>query len=186
MLTKLAVDSFALVPTTILRLHPKANRWKPFRSTDNRSYDGLKEDLQHKLKHEDIINEEKKNYDEKMFNREEHIKEPSLMLHFLRSFWKGMSLPFPVLRNVVLPQAFRQIKFGRATDSSTFTVGLSFREGLYALIVYLVMGVTAYSFILEKWSIVDSLYFTCACFSTGESRETDMELFGTKRLFLSR
>lgn len=175
MLTKLAVDSFAFVPATpILHPHPKltrTNRWKPFWSTDKKSYDGLKEDLQHKLKHEGIFNQVEKMYGQNIILNKDgqgKVRKRALMLHFFRSYWKGMSLPFPVLRNVVLPQAFRQIKFGRATDSSTFTVGLSFREGLYALIVYLVMGVVAYSFVLEKWSIVDSLYFTCACFSTGE------------------
>lgn len=76
---------------------------------------------------------------------------------FLRSFWKGMALPFPQLRNVILPRSLKAIR-GRKGDSSSFTVGLSFREGLLALAFYLASGVLAYSVLLEKWSIVDALY----------------------------
>ena len=75
---------------------------------------------------------------------------------FLRSFWKGMALPFPQLRNVILPRPLKVLR-GRKGDSSTFTVGLSFREGLMALGIYLASGVLAYSVFLEKWSIIDSL-----------------------------
>ena len=31
---------------------------------------------------------------------------------------------------------------------------------------YLAIGVFSYHLVLEKWSIIDSLYFTCTCFST--------------------
>ena len=82
-----------------------------------------------------------------------------LYRQFLRSFAKGLSLPFPQLRRVISFKAIRG-------DKSHFTVGLSFREGLAALAVYLASGVLAYSFLLERWSIVDSLYFACVCFST--------------------
>jgi len=84
---------------------------------------------------------------------------------FLRSFWKGMAMPFPQLRNVILPRSLKAIR-GRKGDSSSFTVGLSFREGLFALAAYLTSGVLAYHWVLEKWSIIDALYFTCVCFTT--------------------
>ena len=82
---------------------------------------------------------------------------------FLSSFAKGIAVPFPSLRNVAL----KQQSMRRHGNGSGFTVGLSFREGLAALVAYLASGVIAYSVFLEKgWSIVDSLYFTCVCFST--------------------
>jgi len=84
---------------------------------------------------------------------------------FLHSFWKGMAMPFPQLRNVILPRSLKAIR-GRKGDSSSFTVGLSFREGLFALALYLTSGVLAYHWVLEKWSIIDALYFTCVCFTT--------------------
>jgi len=77
---------------------------------------------------------------------------------FLRSLWKGMALPFPQLRNVVLPRSLKAMRGRSKGDSSSFTVGLSFREGLLALVLYLASGVLAYSILLEKWSIVDALY----------------------------
>ena len=67
-----------------------------------------------------------------------------------------MALPFPQLRNVLLPRSLKVLR-GRKGDSSSFTVGLSFREGLMALGLYLASGVLAYSVILEKWSIIDAL-----------------------------
>jgi hypothetical protein len=45
-------------------------------------------------------------------------------------------------------------------------LGLTLRQALVLLIAYLGVGVIAYSFVLENWSIVDSLYFTSVCFST--------------------
>jgi potassium channel subfamily K len=45
-------------------------------------------------------------------------------------------------------------------------VGLTLREGFLAVTAYLAVGVLAYSVVLEKWSLVDAMYFTCVCFST--------------------
>lgn len=75
----------------------------------------------------------------------------------VQNFWRGVTLPFPALRKLSLHPDFS----GKAGN-----VGLSFREGLAILGGYLAMGVLAYSYVLEHWSIVDSLYFTCVCFST--------------------
>ena len=94
-------------------------------------------------------NQERK-ADDGFYAMERHYK------HFLRNFWKGMALPFPQLRNVLLPRSLKVLR-GRKGDSSSFTVGLSFREGLMALGLYLASGVLAYSVILEKWSIIDAL-----------------------------
>jgi hypothetical protein len=83
----------------------------------------------------------------------------SLVARFLESFWKGITLPFPALRRISLHPDFTSKK-------KKLSVGLSLREGLIGLIIYLAMGVFSYHLVLEKWSIVDSLYFTCTCFST--------------------
>lgn len=45
-------------------------------------------------------------------------------------------------------------------------VGWSVRESLLAIAGYLAIGVVAYSYVFERWSILDSLYFSCVCFST--------------------
>ena len=45
-------------------------------------------------------------------------------------------------------------------------IGLKLRECILFLLTYLTVGVLAYSFVFEKWSVVDSLYFTSVCFST--------------------
>jgi len=39
-------------------------------------------------------------------------------------------------------------------------------DGIFAILVYLSFGVVAYSFVFEKWSIVDSLYFSVVTFSS--------------------
>jgi Ion channel len=81
-------------------------------------------------------------------------------------FWKGLTFPFPILRGIILPRALKGQQQQQRRDRSRFTVGLSFREGLAAVCCYLAVGVIAYSYVLEKWSIADALYFTCVCFST--------------------
>lgn len=74
----------------------------------------------------------------------------------LRGFWKGITLPFPALRKVFLD-----------TDKQkNMKIGLRFRESLIGVLLYLLMGVLAYHTVLEKWPIVDSLYFTTVCFTT--------------------
>jgi hypothetical protein len=88
-------------------------------------------------------------------------------LHQIIACFSRSVCRLPVLGTIFSRALGQKIDF-HATTSRTLELGLSFREGLYALSVYLVMGVIAYSFVLEKWSAVDSLYFTCTCLTTGE------------------
>jgi hypothetical protein len=75
-----------------------------------------------------------------------------VMGRFVQSFWKGITLPFPALGKIALHPDF--------TDTSKIaSVGLSLREGLVILAGYLAIGVVAYSVVLERWTIVDALYF---------------------------
>jgi len=70
---------------------------------------------------------------------------------FLRSLWKGITLPFPALRRTVLG----------AEKKQDMQIGLRLRESLGAVASYLTMGVLSYRFVLEpSWSIVDAMYFT--------------------------
>ncbi|CAB9521226.1 Two pore potassium channel [Seminavis robusta] len=76
----------------------------------------------------------------------------------LKSLWKGVTIPFPQLRNTLKPHSSgSKIKFG---------VSLRIRDCLVFLLSYLTVGVLAFSFVFERWSIVDALYFTSVCFST--------------------
>lgn len=83
----------------------------------------------------------------------------SFLAYFLQGLWKGISEPFPFLRDAIRPR-------GTTVGDSSFSVGLKFHEGLAALVAYLGVGVIAYSFLLERWSIVDALYFTMTCVTT--------------------
>lgn len=79
---------------------------------------------------------------------------------------KGVTLPFPVLRRMIPSSSSSERRKETRRSSRFLTIGLTFREGLVALLLYLLSGVLAYSVLLEHWSIVDALYFTCVCFST--------------------
>jgi hypothetical protein len=102
-----------------------------------------------------------KDDDDPSFDQDPKDLEFSLVARFLESFWKGITLPFPALRRIALHPDFTN-----TNKEKNLSVGLTFREGLIILTAYLAMGVLSYHLILEKWSIVDSLYFTCTCFST--------------------
>ena len=76
---------------------------------------------------------------------------------FLRNLWKGMTLPFPTLRKIILNKS----------QNKDMKVGLRVRESLIGVALYLLAGVLSYHFLLEEsWSIVDSIYFTTTCFTT--------------------
>jgi hypothetical protein len=78
------------------------------------------------------------------------------LARFLYNYWYVITAPFPDLRKVA-----------RKRDSdSKFVVSLRLQDGLAALCIYLGVGVFSYHYVFEHWSIVDSLYFTCVCFST--------------------
>ncbi|GAX19369.1 potassium channel subfamily K, other eukaryote [Fistulifera solaris] len=76
---------------------------------------------------------------------------------FLQNLWKGVTLPFPALRKLV------QTPDG---NSLPISFGMSLREGFLYVLAYLATGVFAYTVVLEKWSVVDALYFSCVTFST--------------------
>lgn len=78
------------------------------------------------------------------------------LARLIYNFWYVMTAPFPDLR---------KISRGRNNDNQ-FSISLRLKDGLAALLAYLGCGVLSYHYIFEKWSIVDSLYFTCVCFST--------------------
>ena len=76
------------------------------------------------------------------------------LLRAISNIWFMIKIPFPSLR-----------KFNRQSDENS-GIALSLRDGLVALISYLGVGVVAYHWVFEKWSIIDALYFSCVCFST--------------------
>jgi Ion channel len=76
----------------------------------------------------------------------------SLMLFLFR----GSLVPFPSLRNLVFDKANRK----------KLTLGISPRTALAFVAAYMLTGVVAYSFVVEKWSLVDALYFSTVCFTT--------------------
>ena len=101
------------------------------------------------------------NDDDPSFDQDAKDLDLSLAARFLESFWKGITLPFPALRSIALHPDFTN-----TNKNKNLSVGLTFREGLIILAAYLAVGVFSYHLVLEKWSIIDSLYFTCTCFST--------------------
>ena len=81
----------------------------------------------------------------------------TLVTWFIKNLWRGVTIPFPQLKVVVQ---------SHGTKKSGLAIGLGLRKGVLFLFSYLSVGVIAYSYIFEKWSIVDSLYFTTVCFTT--------------------
>ena len=79
-----------------------------------------------------------------------------ILTSIARSLWKGVTIPFPQLRDTLKSQGGNQ----------NIGIGLKLRECVAFLFSYLTVGVLAYSVVFEKWSVVDSLYFTSVCFST--------------------
>lgn len=77
---------------------------------------------------------------------------------FIQLLFKGMTLPFPMLREI-----------GKVDgEESTAMLGFSLRECILAIFAYLCLGTLGYSLLVEKWSCIDSLYFSVVTFtSTG-------------------
>lgn len=81
----------------------------------------------------------------------------------LRLVFKGVTLPFPTLRNLVdiKPTPKQEHK------KMKMRVGFSMRESILAIVIYLALGVVSYtSTILQRdqaWSFVDALYFGGMC-----------------------
>lgn len=74
---------------------------------------------------------------------------------FIIFFWKGLTLPFPMLRTA-----------DEATLAAQSSTIFSLRECLVAIGSYLSLGAVAYTRVFENWSLVDSLYFSVVSFST--------------------
>ena len=77
------------------------------------------------------------------------------------SLYNGISIPFPSLRRLILLR-----KRGKTEESTRLALGMSLQQGVLFVLAYLIVGVASYSFVLEKWSLLDALYFSCVCFST--------------------
>jgi Ion channel len=102
-------------------------------------------------------------------SQQPHNGITSIMKRFARSLLKGLALPFPILQKIAFSDGGNnknQLLDGGENNPSSFSIGITVREGLFALFVYLVFGVVAYTKVFEQWSIVDALYFTSVCFST--------------------
>lgn len=81
------------------------------------------------------------------------------------ALFKGMTLPFPALRDLTTKQQPRtEQQDGSAT---TTRIGFTLRESIAAIVIYLGLGVLSYSSVLRgspqakasSWSLVDALYF---------------------------
>jgi potassium channel subfamily K len=83
-------------------------------------------------------------------------KSSRFVTRVLANFWFVLVAPYSDLR--------RMLKRFRDSDDIAFSLRL--RDGLVAVLVYLGVAVFAYHIVFEKWSVVDSLYFACVCFST--------------------
>ncbi|KAG7343847.1 Kef-type transporter NAD-binding protein 2 [Nitzschia inconspicua] len=85
-------------------------------------------------------------------------------IRLIGNFMYALTAPFPGLRRVLLQQQDRQSQ----TDGGTIeqSMALPLRTALLAVGTYLAIGVLAFHFIQEEWTIVDALYFSCVCFST--------------------
>jgi potassium channel subfamily K len=84
--------------------------------------------------------------------------DPPLTTRFLNRLFKGMTLPFPILRNLAV------------SEQDSTTAGFSLKESLLAILAYLALGVVAYSSSWlgggNNWSLVDALYFSVVTFTT--------------------
>jgi hypothetical protein len=153
--------------------HPQTNPWRistgnacrsttsciyTFHSVTDRSHGRL---VSLQASNEVALEKSNKDDDDPSFDQDAKDLGFSLAARFLESFWKGFTLPFPALRSIA-----QHPDFSNTNKNKNLSVGLTFREGLTILAAYLAIGVFSYHLVLEKWSIIDSLYFTCTCFST--------------------
>lgn len=52
------------------------------------------------------------------------------------------------------------------TSNVNFDMSMGWKKALLGIMLYLILGVIAYSFVFEKWNIEDSLYFSIVTFTT--------------------
>lgn len=75
---------------------------------------------------------------------------------FIQLLFKGMTLPFPMLRELGNVEG----------DNAQAMLGFSLQECLLAIVSYLCLGTISYSFLFEKWPLIDSLYFSVVTFTS--------------------
>ena len=90
-------------------------------------------------------------------NQQSRWHPERVLASILQSFLKGLTLPFPALRDILIRQDDNQ---------SGLAIGLRIRECMAFIACYMGVGVLAYSYVFEKWPLIDSLYFTAVVFST--------------------
>lgn len=78
------------------------------------------------------------------------------LVRLIDNIWFILCTPFPDLR---------KLSRKRENDSK-FVASIRLRDGFAAVLAYLALGVVSYRYIFEKWSFIDSLYFTCCTFAT--------------------
>lgn len=87
---------------------------------------------------------------------------PDTLAKFLTLLFKGITLPFPTLRNLA-EQSSPPSSMDSKERQDKIHVGFSLRESLLAIIIYLILGVISYSSTIlqhdQAWSLVDALYF---------------------------
>ena len=76
------------------------------------------------------------------------------MSHLLRGLWKGITLPFPALREAILGDDDDD------DDNDARVISLTALGG------YLGVGTAVYTFLEPAWSVIDAAYFTVTCFTT--------------------
>ena len=103
------------------------------------------------------------------------LAPPVIVTRFLKAFYKGVTFPFPTLRNLALESPPSS---STSEDKSKQTkIGFSLRESLLAIFVYLIVGAVSYhSTVLQvpatgkapanSWSFVDAIYFSVVTFTT--------------------
>lgn len=90
---------------------------------------------------------------------------------FLTSLSKGIFFAVPMNPSIV--QTLFGIKGVRKNEkknpaSPAATVSFSLRECFLSIGVYLLLGICAFSILMEHWSIVDAVYFSICTFTTGK------------------
>ena len=77
------------------------------------------------------------------------------------NFWYVLTIPFPELRRLA-----RKRIAHREASSSALVISPGFKETIIGLALYFGLGVVTYHQVFESFSLIDSLYYTCVCFST--------------------
>ena len=88
-----------------------------------------------------------------------------LINRLVGNFFYALTSPFPEVRKILQSRKQGYLDDADDLEYSRFEV-LPLKTALLALAVYLTIGILSYHIFLERWPIVDSIYFSCVCFST--------------------